>query len=113
MSIFPGQTLAVVGESGCGKSVTALATLGLLSKNARVDEGSIFFQRDNQPADLLKLDEPSLRQIRGNDIAMIFQEPMTSLNPVYSVGEQVMEALELHAPTNIRTSFQAACGNAS
>jgi ABC-type dipeptide/oligopeptide/nickel transport system ATPase component len=101
MSIFPGQTLAVVGESGCGKSVTALATLGLLSKNARIDEGSIRFAHDSPtpPVDLLTLDERSLRKVRGGDIAMIFQEPMTSLNPVYTVGEQVIEALQLHAPT--------------
>jgi len=96
MSIFPGQTLAVVGESGCGKSVTALATLGLLSRNARVDAGSIRFSSNTTSTDLLTLNERELRHIRGGDIAMIFQEPMTSLNPVYTVGEQVTEALELH-----------------
>jgi len=103
MSVFAGQTLAVVGESGCGKSVTALATLGLLSKHAKVDEGSIRFARshasDAAATELLTLDERALRKIRGAEISMIFQEPMTCLNPVYKVGEQVIEALELHSPT--------------
>jgi ABC-type dipeptide/oligopeptide/nickel transport system ATPase component len=104
MTIFPGQTLGVVGESGCGKSVTALATLGLLSKHARIDDGSITFTHDNRSQDLLTLPERALRRIRGGDIAMIFQEPMTSLNPVYTVGEQVIEALHLHASVGLSQS---------
>lgn len=97
MSIFPGQTLAVVGESGCGKSVTAMSALRLVpSPPARVDGGEILFQTDQGTKDLLKLDERSMRDVRGNEIAMIFQEPMTSLNPVYTVGEQIMEAVLLH-----------------
>jgi ABC-type dipeptide/oligopeptide/nickel transport system ATPase component len=97
MSIFPGQTLAVVGESGCGKSVTAMSALRLVpSPPARVDGGEILFQTDQGTKDLLKLDERSMRHVRGNEIAMIFQEPMTSLNPVYTVGEQIMEAVLLH-----------------
>ena len=98
MSVYPGQTLAVVGESGCGKSVTALSTLKLIpSPPGRVDRGSIeFARRDGQPSNLLDLDDRAMRDIRGNDIAMIFQEPMTSLNPVYSIGDQIIEAIELH-----------------
>ena len=98
MSVYPGQTLAVVGESGCGKSVTALSTLKLIpSPPGRVDRGSIeFARRDGQRSNLLELDDRAMRDIRGNDIAMIFQEPMTSLNPVFSIGDQIVEAIELH-----------------
>lgn len=99
LSLFPGQTLAVVGESGSGKSVTALSTLGLVSKSSgRVDGGSILFDAGGTdgPIDLLSLDEARMRRIRGNQIAMIFQEPMTSLNPVYTVGDQICEAVRLH-----------------
>jgi ABC-type dipeptide/oligopeptide/nickel transport system ATPase component len=87
------QTLGVVGESGCGKSVTALSVMRLIaSPPGRIAGGSIVY--DGQ--DLLKLAEPAMRAIRGNRIAMIFQEPMTSLNPVFTVGEQVAEAVRLH-----------------
>jgi microcin C transport system ATP-binding protein len=87
------QTVALVGESGSGKSVTALSILRLLEKNAAVSaNGEILF--DGQ--DIQTLDEPSLRRLRGNRIAMIFQEPMTSMNPVYSIGSQLMEPLVLH-----------------
>jgi ABC-type dipeptide/oligopeptide/nickel transport system ATPase component len=105
LTIFPAQTLAVVGESGCGKSVSALTTLGLIPKpQARVDRGSIRFRstvavKNAGPdglVDLLTLPQPDLRAIRGNEIAMIFQEPMTSLNPVMTVGEQIIEAIVLH-----------------
>ncbi|MBL1216469.1 MAG: ABC transporter ATP-binding protein [Planctomycetes bacterium] len=93
LSIYPRQTLAVVGESGCGKSVTAMSILQLNpSPPARYDRGSILFEG----RDLLSLSEPEMRQIRGSDIAMIFQEPMTSLNPVYTIGDQIMEAILLH-----------------
>ena len=88
-----GETLAVVGESGCGKSVTAMAILGLLPKPpASIDSGSIEFLGE----DLLKASPERLRRVRGNQISMIFQEPMTSLNPVFSVGNQIGESLELH-----------------
>jgi peptide/nickel transport system ATP-binding protein len=98
MSVYPGQTLAVVGESGCGKSVTAMSTLKLIPRPpGRFDRGSIeFAHKDGTVSNLLDLDEPAMRDIRGNDIAMIFQEPMTSLNPVYSIGDQITEAIELH-----------------
>ncbi len=86
-----GKTLAVVGESGCGKSVTALSTLGLIpDPPGKIDSGQIIF--DGQ--DLIKADEKQMQAIRGNQIAMIFQEPMTSLNPVYTIGDQIVEAVE-------------------
>jgi oligopeptide transport system ATP-binding protein len=87
-----GQTLGIVGESGCGKSVTSLALLGLLSRAGRVTGGTAQFDG----RDLLKLDDAALRKIRGREIAMIFQDPMTSLNPVLTVGRQIHEALETH-----------------
>ncbi len=91
--IHKGETLGVVGESGCGKSVTAMSILQLIpTPPGRYAGGEIFFKG----LDLLKLPEADLRKVRGNDIAMIFQEPMTSLNPVYTVGDQIMEALMLH-----------------
>ena len=93
MSIYPNQTLAVVGESGCGKSVTAMSALQLIPcPPGRFDRGSILFQS----RDLLSLTEKEMRQVRGKDIAMIFQEPMTSLNPVYAIGDQIIEAILLH-----------------
>lgn len=90
--------MAIVGESGSGKSVTALSVLQLLSKkNVRYPQGEILFSADgNTVVDILKQDEDGLRTVRGNQAAMIFQEPMTSLNPVFSCGEQVMEAIQLH-----------------
>jgi oligopeptide/dipeptide ABC transporter ATP-binding protein len=91
--IEKGETVAVVGESGCGKSVTAMAILGLLPKPpASIDGGRIEFAGE----DLLKATPARLRRLRGNQISMIFQEPMTSLNPVFSVGNQIAESLELH-----------------
>ncbi|KGT73255.1 peptide ABC transporter ATP-binding protein [Bradyrhizobium japonicum] len=88
-----GETLGVVGESGCGKSVTALSILRLLPKlGAKIVGGEIRFQG----RDLLRLSEREMRQIRGDRIAMIFQEPMTSLNPVYAVGRQIAETVQIH-----------------
>jgi peptide/nickel transport system ATP-binding protein len=92
-SVAPGETLAIVGESGCGKSVTALSILRLLQMPpARIVEGRVEFEG----RDLLGLPEAEMRRIRGNAIAMIFQEPMTSLNPVLTIGRQIAEALVLH-----------------
>ncbi len=91
-SIAAGETLGLVGESGCGKSVTALSVMRLLPKNGRVVGGSVRFDGK----DLLPLSEQEMRDIRGNRIAMIFQEPMTSLNPVHTVGAQIAEAVRIH-----------------
>jgi peptide/nickel transport system ATP-binding protein len=92
-SVAPGETLAVVGESGCGKSVTSLSVLRLIaSPPGRIVDGSIRFQG----RDLLELSERRMRDIRGNEISMIFQEPMTSLNPVLRIGSQITETLTLH-----------------
>ena len=90
--IYKGKTLGVVGESGCGKSVTALSTLRLVSPPGRIVEGEILFEG----TDLTLLPENQMRSIRGHKISMIFQEPMTSLNPVYTCGEQIIETLMLH-----------------
>jgi ABC-type dipeptide/oligopeptide/nickel transport system ATPase component len=93
MTIHPRQTLAVVGESGCGKSVTAMTTMQLIPcPPGRVDGGTILFGG----RDLLSLSEREMLKIRGGEIAMIFQEPMTSLNPVYTIGDQILEAILLH-----------------
>jgi peptide/nickel transport system ATP-binding protein len=91
--VIPGETLAIVGESGCGKSVTALSVLRLIpSPPGRIVSGAIRFAE----RDLLRLSEAEMRDVRGNEISMIFQEPMTSLNPVLTIGRQIAETLTLH-----------------
>lgn len=93
--IDAGETVGIVGESGCGKSVTAMSILRLIPQPpGRIVGGEIRFEGK----DLTKLPMPELRKVRGNDISVIFQEPMTSLNPVYTVGDQIMEAILLHQP---------------
>jgi peptide/nickel transport system ATP-binding protein len=96
--IRPGRTTAIVGESGSGKSVTSLALMRLLPRGVmtQVSGQALFVNRAGEMVDLLTLAEPRLRAIRGNEVAMIFQEPMTSLNPLFTVGEQIAESLRLH-----------------
>ena len=101
LDVFPSETVCIVGESGCGKSVTAMTILGLLPKPpARIESGEILFDG----VDLLKLSEQEMQEIRGNEISMIFQEPMTSLNPVLTVGEQISEAISLHQKVSTRVA---------
>ncbi len=103
LDIMAGQTVGLVGESGSGKSVTALSILGLIPQPpGQISSGSIHFKGQ----DLLQLPEKRLRQIRGNDISMVFQEPMTSLNPVFRVGYQVAEVLRLHRKMNKKQAWQ-------
>jgi oligopeptide/dipeptide ABC transporter ATP-binding protein len=90
--IGPGRTLGVVGESGCGKSITALSVLRLIGRPGRIVEGEIMLHGKN----LLDLSEDEMRGVRGNQISMIFQEPMTSLNPVYTCGDQIAETIRMH-----------------
>jgi oligopeptide/dipeptide ABC transporter ATP-binding protein len=101
--IAPGETLGLVGESGCGKSVTAQAIMRLIPQPpGKISGGQILF--DN--TDLLKLTESQMRDIRGNRISMIFQEPMTSLNPVFTVGDQVAEVIELHQDLTRKSAME-------
>ena len=113
-SIPRGRTLGLVGESGSGKSVTALSLIRLISRPGRITQGQILFHddatsnrpsaasRNNRVTDLTTLSEEQLRHLRGNRIGMIFQEPMTSLNPVFSIGNQITEAVRLHRPVSRR-----------
>jgi oligopeptide/dipeptide ABC transporter ATP-binding protein len=96
--VNPGETLGIVGESGSGKSVTSLSVMRLIPQPpGKIQEGSrILFRHEGGVEDLAAASEARMRQIRGNDIAMIFQEPMTSLNPVFTVGDQIIESLRLH-----------------
>jgi len=98
-AIYPDQTLAVVGESGSGKSVSAMSVLRLIpTPPGRYDAGKVLWRpdADQAPHNLRSLSERQMRRVRGNQVAMIFQEPMTSLNPVYTVGDQITEAVRLH-----------------
>ena len=111
-SVRRGRTLGVVGESGCGKSMTSLSIMRLVPRpRGRIAGGTITYHRRNGPAieiTALEAFGPEMRDIRGNDIAMIFQEPMTSLNPVYTVGEQIMESVRLHQQAGERRARERA-----
>ena len=104
LGVAAGRTLGLVGESGCGKTMTALSILRLMPPGARIAGGQIFFDG----RDLLRLPEKEMRHVRGNVIAMIFQEPMSSLNPVFTVGDQVGEAVRLHQRLGRRAARQKA-----
>ncbi len=99
------ETLVIVGESGSGKSVTSLALMGLVPRPGRVTGGAVLFRgRDGSVRDMLRADAASLQRLRGSEIAMIFQEPMTALNPVYTIGEQITETLHLHERLGARAA---------
>lgn len=104
LKIRSGEVLGLVGESGSGKSITALSIMRLISPPGRIVGGSIWFRGE----EISSASESRLRQIRGNDIAMIFQDPMTSLNPVFTIGEQIAEVLRLHKKMNRRQALEAA-----
>lgn len=108
--IQKGETLAVVGESGSGKSVTSLSIMRLIpSPPGKIVDGTVIFRgRDGVAKDLTKLSEPEMRKIRGNEVSMIFQEPMTSLNPVYTVGDQIAEAVVLHQGKSKKEAMEVA-----
>lgn len=90
--VKPGRTLGIVGESGCGKSITSMSILKLIEKPGKIVEGTIKFDGN----DIIPMNDKEIREVRGNDISMIFQEPMTSLNPVFRIEDQIMEAVMLH-----------------
>ena len=101
LSVGRGRTVAVVGESGSGKSVTSLSIMRLLSPPGRIVGGSILYRaRDGREIDLATVPEKQMRSIRGREIAMIFQEPMTSLNPLFTIGDQIGEMIRLHEPVS-------------
>lgn len=104
LEVRPGQTLALVGESGCGKSATALAIMRLIESPGRIVTGSLVYKGQ----DLAQLSEAELRSIRGRSIGMIFQEPMTSLNPVFTIGNQIGEVLQLHQGLSAHEAGQEA-----
>ncbi len=113
LSIAPEKTLGLVGESGCGKSITAFSTMRLIpSPPGKIEHGQILFHKDSEsdPIDLTQLNPKGtqMRDIRGNDIAMIFQEPMTSLSPVHTVGNQIAEAIMLHQNTDKKEARERA-----
>ncbi|CAJ35343.1 ABC transporter ATP-binding protein [Methanocella arvoryzae] len=104
LDIYKGETLGLVGETGCGKSVTALSLIRLIQNPGKIDEGSILFNGK----DLIKLSEKEMRSIRGNKISMIFQEPMTSFNPVFTIGSQIAEVLILHQKLDQKAAWKKA-----
>jgi len=109
LHVDAGETLAVVGESGSGKSVTSLSVMRLIDTPGRIVGGSILFRKkDGSSLDLASCPEKEMRRIRGNDVAMVFQEPMTSLNPAFTAGDQIAEAIILHQSKNRRDAWRLA-----
>ena len=102
--INPGETLAIVGESGSGKTVTNLALMGLIPARTANITGSAIFESHDGPIDLISMDRNELRKYRGKDIAMIFQDPMSSLHPFYTIGDQIIEAHQIHNKVDIKVS---------
>ena len=103
-SVSAGETLAIVGESGSGKTVTNLALMGLIPKRTANITGSAIFESDNGPVDLLAIDRNELRKYRGKNIAMIFQDPMSALHPFYTIGDQIIEAHQVHNQVDTKIS---------
>ena len=108
LSIPRGKTLGIVGESGCGKSVTAMSIIRLVASPGRIVSGSILYDDGQQTVDLVQVSEPEMRRYRGAAISMIFQEPMTSLNPVFTIGAQIIEAIRLHRRVSQREAREIA-----
>ncbi len=94
------QSYGIVGESGCGKSITALSIMQLLSYPLRTSNGKILFQSETENIDLLKLKNNEIRKLRGKEISMIFQEPMTALDPIFTIEQQIIETLKFHTDLN-------------
>ena len=103
-NVEKGKTLGIVGESGCGKSITSLSIMGLVERPGKIEGGEILFEGE----DLLKMTEAQMRNIRGKKIAMIFQDPMTALNPVMTVGDQIGESIAIHQNISQKEAFEKA-----
>ncbi len=101
LHIHAGEVLGLVGESGCGKSVTSFSVMRLVDAPGKIVEGEIFFEG----RDLLKLDDKAMQEVRGNHISMIFQQPQTSLNPVYTIGDQIVEVIQIHSNMDKKTAW--------
>jgi peptide/nickel transport system ATP-binding protein len=110
LTVAAGETLALVGESGSGKSVTTLSVMRLLTRNiGQIASGSIHLQRKSGTvADLVSLDEHEMQKVRGDDIGMVFQEPMSSLNPVFTIGDQISEPIRIHRGADRKVAMNAA-----